>query len=191
MPQAPTKPATEADLDFFSTEDLEDLQKEVSSGGGRFINPSKIEGETRLRCFGPAIKGFEGWTTDDKPVRWAMKPQELPENIRRRDDGKDPLKPFMALLVWEYDSSSFKVLQMTQKTLITAFTTYALDKDNWGSYVDWDFKINREGEGLNTKYSFSPLPPKKVGEEAASAFAALTFDITKMFDGEDPFAEAL
>lgn len=191
MPQAPTKPAPEADLDFFSTEDLESLQKEVTSSNGRFINPSKIEGDSRMRCFGPAVKGWEGWTTEDKPIRWPMMPTELPENIRKRDDGKDPLKSFMALLVWEYDSMSFKVLSLTQKTLIRDFTTYALDKENWGSYVDWDFKITREGKGLETKYTFNPMPPKAPPGEAVHEFKNLTFDINKLFDGEDPFGEAL
>lgn len=187
-----TAPAVEAvDLDFFSTEDLEELQKEASSSGGRFINPSKIDGEIRLRCMGPAKKGWEGWTTDNKPVRWPLRPAELPENIRKREDGKDPLKNFMALLVWDYESSTFKVLQMTQKTLIADFTGYALDKENWGSYVDWDFKIGRTGEGLNTKYSFNPMLPKAAPKQAVEEYKTLVFDINKLFDGEDPFDAAL
>ena len=53
----------------FSVTEAEVLAKEVSSSGGRFINPSKIDGEIRIRLFGEGVTGFEGWTNDSKPVR--------------------------------------------------------------------------------------------------------------------------
>ena len=102
----------------FSVTEAELLAKEVSTSGGRFINPSKIDGEIRVRLFGEGVTGFEGWTNDSKPIRWESRPAELPENIRKSDDGKDPLKRFVAAIAWEYDSSSFKIISLTQKSLI-------------------------------------------------------------------------
>lgn len=174
----------------FSVTEATELQKEVSSSGGRFINPSKIDGETRIRLFGEGVTGFEGWTTDNKPVRWESRPDGLPENIRKNDDGRDPLKRFVAAIAWEYDSNSFKIISLTQKGLIKDLMGYIADKQ-WGDPAGYDIKIARKGEGLQTEYNMMPCPPKSPTKEAADAFAELSCDLSKLFDGEDPFGESL
>ena len=175
----------------FSVAEAEVLSKEVSSGGGRFINPSKIDGETRIRLFGEGVTGFEGWSIDSKPVRWESRPSELPENIRKNDDGRDPLKRFIAAIAWEYETSSFKIISLTQKGLIKELMGYIADSDNWGDPNGYDIKISRKGEGLQTEYALKPMPPKAPTKESVDAFAELACDLTKLFDGEDPFADAL
>lgn len=69
---------------FLSADLIDEILKE-SSGSGRYVNPSKIEGELRLRLFGTGVSGFEGWTDENKPVRWELKPTELPSNIKVRE----------------------------------------------------------------------------------------------------------
>lgn len=174
----------------FSVTEAQELAKEVSSGGGRFINPSKIDGETRIRLFGEGVTGYEGWTTDNKPVRWESRPAELPENIRKNDDGRDPLKRFVAAIAWEYDTSSFKIISLTQKGLIKDLMGYIADGD-WGDPSGYDIKISRKGEGLQTEYKLTPCPKKSATKESSDSFAELACDLSKLFDGEDPFGEAL
>ena len=174
----------------FSVTEAEVLAKEVSTSGGRFINPSKIDGEIRIRLFGEGVTGFEGWTNDSKPVRWESRPAELPENIRKSDDGKDPLKRFVAAIAWDYDSSSFKIISLTQKSLIKELMGYIADAD-WGDPAGYDIKITRKGEGLQTEYKMTPCPKKSPTKESADAFAELACDLSKLFDGEDPFGETL
>ena len=98
--QAIAIPSTQKAHHGFPVAEAEQLQKEVSSGSGRFINPSKIDGETRIRLFGEGVTGYEGWTTDSKPVRWESRPAELPENILTNEDGRDTLKRFVAAIAW-------------------------------------------------------------------------------------------
>ena len=68
---------------------------------------------------------------------------------------------------------------------------YIADGDNWGDPNGYDIKISRKGEGLQTEYALKPMPPKPPTKESADAFAEMACDLTKMFDGEDPFADAL
>jgi len=174
----------------FSLAEAESIAKEVDSGSGRFINPSKIDGETRLRLYGEGITGYEAWTNDNKPVRFESRPSELPDNIRKNEDGRDPLKRFIACLAWEYDSSSFKIISITQKGLIKELMGYIADED-WGDPAGYDIKISRKGEGLQTEYTLKPAGKKPPSKESSDAFSELTCDLSKIFDGEDPFAEAL
>lgn len=177
----------------FSLVDAAEISKEVQSGSGNYINPSKINGELRVRLYGEGITGYEAWITEDgkdKPVRWESKPADLPENIRKDENGNSQLKRFCAALAWDYESSQFKILSLTQKTLIGALMGLIADED-WGDPAGYDIKIGKKGEGLKTEYSLKPVSKKSPSKESSDAFAELSCDLTKMFDGEDPFGEAL
>jgi hypothetical protein len=73
--------------DFLSADLIDEIAKE-SSGSGRYLTPSKIDGEVRVRFFGAGITGFEAWTDDNKPIRWETKPEELPANVRQQEATK-------------------------------------------------------------------------------------------------------
>lgn len=172
---------------FLSDDLVEEISKEAS-GSGRYISPSKIEGEIRLRFFGSGVTGFEGWTEDNKPVRWETKPTELPANIRQRDNGP-AVKRFLSGVVWDYANEDFKILQVTQKTLMEQLFKFIKDED-YGDPTGYDIKISRTGEGKSTEYSLVAAPPKPPTKEIQAAYAALTCNLNALFDGDDPFAEA-
>lgn len=171
----------------FTLDQATDLQKEVSTG--RYIKPSKIQGEIRVRLFGKGISGYEAWTNDDKPIRWESKPAALPENIRE-EPGRDPLKRFVAAIAWDYEAGEFRILQLTQKTLISDLMGLLTDSD-WGPECDYDIKISRKGEGLKTEYDMKPVSKKPPSKESSDAFDALDCDLSKLFDGEDPFGQSV
>jgi hypothetical protein len=172
---------------FLSADLVDEIAKE-SSGSGRYINPAKIEGEIRLRFFGSGITGFEAWTDDNKPVRWETKPEQLPSNIRQQE-GYPTLKRFLAGLVYDYASESFKILQITQKTLMDQLFKFMKDED-YGDPTGYDVKISRTGEGKKTEYTLVAAPPRAVAKDVQAAYDNLTCNLNALFDGDDPFAEA-
>lgn len=171
---------------FLSLDVVEEISKE-SSGNGRYINPAKIEGEKRLRFFGAGITGWEAWTTDNKPVRWELKPEEFPANIRR-DDGNVTCKRFLAGCVYDYEDSSFKMLSITQRTLMDQLFRFMKDSD-YGDPSGYDIKISKTGEGLKTVYTLVAAPPKPVTKEIATAYESVHCNPHALFDGDDPWAE--
>lgn len=171
---------------FLAADLVEEISKETS-GNGRYVNPSKIDGEVRLRFFGSGITGFEGWTEDNKPVRWETKPSELPSNLKQRDNGP-AIKRFLAGIVWDYANEDFKILQMTQKTLMDQLFKFLKDED-YGDPTGYDIKISKTGEGMKTEYSLVAAPPKPVSKEVQAAYDALHCNLAALFDGDDPFAE--
>lgn len=173
---------------IFSASLIDEIQAEVSTTG-RYINPSKIDGEIRVRFFGEGISGYEAWNTENRPERWETKPSELPGNIRKNEDGRDPLKRFIAATVWDYDTEEFKVLSLTQKTLISALMHLMTDED-WGDPLEYDIKISKKGEGMGTEYKLTPCPKKAVATKVMGAYDDLTCNLQAMFDGDDPFAKA-
>ena len=172
---------------FLSEVLVEEISKETS-GSGRYINPSKIEGEIRLRFFGEGLTGFEAWTEDNKPVRWETRPEELPANIKRQE-GYQPIKRFLAGVVYDYANEDFKILQITQKTLMDQLFKYMKDED-YGDPRGYDVKISKTGEGKKTEYSLVAAPPKPVIASVQKAYDGLTCNIKALLDGDDPFAEA-
>lgn len=174
-------------MTFLSTDSIEEIAKEAS-GSGRYLNPSKIDGEVRVRFFGSGITGFEAWTDDNKPVRWETKPEELPANIRHTE-GYQPLKRFIAGLVYDYSVNDFKILQITQKTLMDQLFKFIKDED-YGDPTAYDIKIGKVGEGKKTEYTLVAAPPKAVKADLQARYDELECDLTRLFDGDDPFAAA-
>jgi hypothetical protein len=172
---------------FLSKGAIEEISKE-SSGAGRYLNPSKITDEVRVRFFGEGATGFEAWTTDNKPIRWESKPEELPSNIRQQE-GYQTVKRFIAGVVYDYSSDDFKILQITQKTLMDQLFKFISDED-YGDPTGYDVKIGKTGEGKKTEYTLVAAPPKPVKADLQARFDDLTCDLNRLYDGEDPFAEA-
>jgi len=173
------------------------LKETESKGGGKYINPSKIENEKKFRCFGEGIDGIEAWIPGEKegsykPVRWETRPAELPENIRK-NPGEDGTKLFIATFVWDYEDERFKVLSMTQRSLINAMMSNIADEDI-GSPTEYDIKIKREKTGnepKDVKYTLKTLSAKAVTKEIQEQWDAIkdTVNLKEMFDGGDPFGE--
>lgn len=178
---------------FFDTASLEQFEEGLKGGDNRYIAVSKIEGEKRVRFCGAGVTGLEGWTEVDGknvPVRFEKRPDELPEGLREDDKGKPQLKHFLAGVVWDYDSQSFMILSMTQKSLREQLFKFIRDED-YGDPQGYDVKISREGEGLNTKYTLLASPPKPLAKEVKEAWENEGSKITlpAIFDNEDPFAD--
>lgn len=172
---------------FLPTDTIEEIAKEAASNG-RYLNPSKITGEKRVRFIGEGITGYGGWTTDKKPVRFEQQPEELPSNLAPDLQGRLGLKRFIAGVVWDYEANEFKILEITQKSLMELLFKYVKD-DDYGDPTNYDIKLSKTGEGKNTEYSLLAAPPKPIAKDIAKAFEELHCDLHALFDSEDPFAE--
>lgn len=148
------------------------------SGG----NYTKLDqGETKLRILSDAITGYEYWNTENKPVRSDQYPGDTPDI---REDSKP--KHFWAMVVYNYSTKTVQIWQVSQKSIQNSLLNLVQDSD-WGSPKDYDIKIKREGEGLDTRYQLSPSPKSKVSEDITRAYEAKPVDLKKLFTGEDPF----
>jgi hypothetical protein len=172
---------------FLSLDLVDEISRE-STGHGRYINPAKLQGEKRLRFFGAGITGHSAWTSEGKPIRWEQKPAELPSNIQPDMNGKVGTKRFLAGLVYDYDEQDFKILELTQRTLMEQLFKFMKDTD-YGDPTGYDIKISKTGEGIKTEYSLVAAPPKPVSKEIVTASESVNCNLKALFDGDDPWAD--
>jgi hypothetical protein len=163
----------------------------MPSGGGLYFKPE--EGENRVRVLAPPIIGWIGWTAAGKPLRRAVNLKEpLIPTIDESEvvvDDKNVIRKFWALPVWDYKSKQIKVWEIGQSTIQGPIKKLAEDPD-WGDPRRYDLSITRETKGERTSYTVSPKPKKKADPAIVSAWQEVTaagFDMSRLFNGEDPF----
>ena len=158
--------------------------------GGDYLNKF-LKGETRIRVLSSAIVGWEYWRDNSEgrpePVRLSEVPEELPSDIRRKEDGSpEDVKHFWSFIVWDYTDSKIKICHITQSSIQGQIQELVSDED-WGDITSYDIKINRTGEGLETRYATTPAPKKELSIEAAEAFEKKPIDLQALFTGDNPF----
>lgn len=158
-----------------------------------YLNPAKIkEGETvRFRILSKAIMGWQYWTIDKKPVMLPLDkaPKDRPSDAQLKD-GKFKMSHFWAMVVWNYNKEMLQIFEVTQKTIMESMKTYFEDSQDFGDPFNYDFKISRTGEALETKYSVMATAIKELGPEIKEKIIEGGIEdikLEKLFDGEDPF----
>jgi hypothetical protein len=151
----------------------------TSGGGDHYMK--FVDGTTRFRVISKPIMGTLGWDTENKPHRF-----RLGESV----DGtwKEKPKHFWALIAWNYDLERPQILEITQQTVIKAITELNNDSD-WGSPWNYDLKVTRKGQKMDTEYSVNPSPKKKISQEIRDNVADWEIDLELLFDGDDPFVK--
>ncbi len=182
-------------MGFLSKEQIADVKEDIK-GDDRFLRLNSIDDNStlRIRLMGEAITGWEVWVEEedddnnkaDKKLRFEEKPDELPENAKADMSGKKEYKRFIASIVWDYKLEKFRLLDLTQPGAMGQI--FALDDDpDYGNPTGYDLKITKTVKGKKTSYGVTAAPPKEVAPSIAKAFKALQYDLSKMFDGEDPW----
>lgn len=178
---------------FLTQQQVQELVAEdSSSSSGRYLNPAQIEQgtEVRIRIMDfPGVTGYEGWTIERKPVRFQVKPAEMPENIQVDDSGQKRIKQFMAGICYDYTDGIFKCFSLTQITLRKALLKFCADEE-YGDPSGYDIKIGRTGEKLLTTYTFSPSPPKAFSEKLCKEWEDQMpkCNLKALFNGEEVFS---
>lgn len=149
---------------------------------GSYFKPIKgKQNRVRIICDKPLV-GHVQWTSDKKPVRWKL------GDARPDADFGEGTKPrvFIAVAVWNYEERCTQVWEITQRTLQESLDALTRDSD-FGHPANYDLKITRKGEGMDTTYSMVPMPGEQ-NEDVVNAIANLRVNLEALLNGEDPFA---
>lgn len=156
----------------------------IPQSGGNYTKLNK--GDNVIRILTSPIIGWEDWTEIDgkkKPIRFRMNEKPgAPINKLR------PIKHFWAMVVWDYNAKAIQIFQITQSSIQKAIKALVEDED-WGKPFDYDIKITKEGEDLETRYIINPKPKKAVSKEIMAEFDKTEINLDALFTGENPFGK--
>ncbi len=171
---------------------LDNIKRAPSVGGSGSGSYMKLEqGENKIRIVGTPedggfITGMIGWGEDDegnrKPYRWQVD-ESQPHTF------KDKPKEFFAFKVYNYATESVQILEITQRGIKNHLVTLGNDEE-WGDWRKYDIAIIRNGEGMDSKYAVTAKPHKKLTDEQRKMILGQKVDLSALYRGEDPFAEA-
>lgn len=140
------------------------------------------QGETKIRILSPSIVWFEYFNNDNKPVRSRTQFTETP-NIK----STSKVKEFWAFVVWNYTTESLEICEITQAWIKK--TIFALYKDvDFGDPKNYDIKITRTGEWMETEYAVLPWAIKVLDDKIKTLYDDTTIDLEALYDWSDPFA---
>lgn len=158
---------------------IPDTINETTAGG--YFKPVKGKpNKVRIISDKPVV-GWVQWTAEGRPARFvnlADKPDV------EYQEGTKP-KRFLAMAVYSYELGQVQVWEMTQKTMIEQLNSISTDSD-FGHPNNYDLKVNRTGEGLDTSYTLIPVVTD-LQPEVMEAMQDPGVDLHKLFLGEDPF----
>jgi len=149
------------------------------SGSGDYMKFQK--GDNKFRILSKPIIGWVDWK-DKKPFRFPMK------NKPDRPMGDQPIKHFWAFIVYDYTNPGVKILEITQSSIQTAIASLSKNED-WGAPFEYDLKVNKTGEGMDTEYSVMPSPKKPLSEEIKKMAMEKPCYLDALFSGADPWAK--
>jgi hypothetical protein len=119
-----------------------------------------------------SIQGYLDWK-DNKPVRTREKQPAF-------DTERKP-KHFRAFIVWDYEDNKLKVCEITQKGIQDSIYNLYKDED-WGDPTDYDLKITKEGEGMDTKYAVVASPKKELTDDMKKAYKDANIYLEALFE---------
>jgi len=137
-----------------------------------------VKGDNVFRILSDAIVGWIDWK-DKQPIRTHEQPEAS-------IDPAKPAKHFWAFAVWDYREKAIKILEITQSGIQNTILGFHQDAD-WGDPKNYELKVVRTGDGLETKYEVRSAPPKPLNPEIAELYKKTYINLENLFDGEDPF----
>jgi hypothetical protein len=115
---------------------------------------------------------------------------EFSRRLNREGIAPEKVKFAIAVPVYNYESSSVQIMQLSQKSLQNELDDISQMED-YANLLEWDFFMGKEGNGLETRYSLRPVPRKKGTqdsiEQAWTDAVHAGFDISRLLTGENPF----
>ena len=154
--------------------------------GGQYM---KIQnGTNKFRVLSEPVCGYEAWV-DKKPVR--RKKYEFDGMVFDKSSytglPQDP-KVFWAMVVWNYQEQQIMILSLDKASIIRDFDQLVDDAD-WGDPRNYDLKIEKSGEKMNTKYTILPSNQKPIAKEILDTYHSISINLEKLFEGGDPFED--
>lgn len=164
-------------------------------------------GDNVVRFLSNPLTGWVVFTEDKKPVRRPydetsstlgdFSREELEKmKAKKNDNGEfEGSRHFWIALVWDRNTNTPKILEITQITIIRALLNLFQDSD-WGDLREYDVNIHREGTGqYDTEFSINPKPQKPLSGEIVETIEKLEennlLDLQAIWKGEYPFEKYL
>ena len=177
------------------TEDFLPPDYDVPGGSANYLK-FRQGPPTVFRVLAPPIRGSLLWITRDGrdvPIRKRegieFSAAELKSAQRGRDGKPSPPRHFWAMPVWNLER--VQVLEIVQATIQRAI--HSLTKNpKWGSPLRYDLVVERSDATGKTVYVTTPSPPEPMDAQAEQAWAELQlngFDLSRLYDGGDPFGQ--
>lgn len=161
--------------------------------------PSKYmefeEGLNSFRVLSSAIVGYEWWETHGEAGRKPHRVrtlEEVPAEVRNTLDDQRKAKHFWAFTVYNYKAQAVQVLVLKQQTIMRPIEALG-GNPNWGSPKGYDLVVEKTRTGSqprDVEYSVIPEPPTQLDPGIAVLAKSVPVDLTALYRGEDPFAEA-
>jgi len=159
----------------------------VNQIGQALPNPSKVR---ILGAFTDhtMIEGWRAFDKNDVPIRRKTK-EEIPLDelgINRFGQQEKPVL-FWAFPVFVFDETNVQVCEIHQVGLMRELERLG-NNPSWGDPRLFNISIMKTGAGNRIAYQLTPTRDSFPQEHAESAgLAADSIDLTKLFEGEDPF----
>ena len=137
------------------------------------------DGKNKFRVLSSAIVGWVDWSKERTPIRTKTEPETLVDPAK-------PAKHFWAFVVWNYQTNTVNILEVTQVGIRNSIIALVTDNE-WGDPKGYDITITREGKELDTKYTTMPSPHSEAPGEALATFMATKIDLEQLYVNGDPF----
>ncbi len=148
------------------------------ASGSNYLKFQK--GITKFRFISSPITGWVYFTEGDdgKNYPHRVRPNE------KAPDARLKAKHFWAAIVYDYQSNSLKIIEITQKTVQGAILSLNANK-SWGNPKEYDICVTRDGDGMDTEYTVMPEPKTKLDDSVYTE--ALSINLEVLYEGGDPF----
>lgn len=161
-------------------------------GESKYTMTGLQSGETvKIRVLSDFIVGNQVWSGDGENRKPLRKPENesVPLSMVGVDKWGNPerIRQFIAAKVWNYETNQVEIFETTKATIIAEIFKYEQDED-YGDSKQYDLKISKSGQGMDTKYSVIASPPKPLDKTIAQQAQSVAVNLNNLFAGTDPFA---
>lgn len=151
-----------------------------------YLKVSKLpKGDTRIRIVGTPIAGWEYWE-NKKPLRFS--PDQGEPKREEPIDNMNKTKSLWWVYIWDYTQQDLFILSIEQASVKAGLKALYNDPE-WGDYEKYDVKINKTGEGKDTKYTVTPCVPKDLTPEIKTALENHPVRLEALYSGKDPWTD--
>lgn len=161
----------------------------MSDSAGKYMRFE--QGNNKFRALTSAIVGFEYWL--DKSGKLVLAGEMAgeggkPMRVKTMSElsGKPEqyeAKEFWAFIVYNFQTKQIEILQIKQRSIMAGIQALTKNED-WGSPLDYNITVHREGSGLDTVYTVTPSPKTELDVDVSDI---KNIDLTALYRGEDPF----
>jgi len=151
-------------------------------------------GQNAFRILSSAIVGYEWWVdtgegrSKPKRVRTA---DEVPTEVKNATDIQAKARHFWAFTVYNYNTKTIQVLELTQQTIMRAIEAF-VDNAKWGDPKKYDIIIEKVKTGSrdrDVEYNVIPEPPTQLDAGIVELAKNIPVNLKVLYKGEDPFAD--